>query len=195
MTRIASPELVHPDTGRYREWLASHREWGAGQHEDGFGLEAEDSVETVDEFHRWVARLIDDRDTTYRWIVRGPTVIGGIALRHKWNDHVMWAGHVGFGIRPSKRGHGYASWALARTVKLAAALGMERILLVCAADNTASARTIEGQGGELEAIADTPLGAARRYWIDTGATNSTPQRRAPRSYGDPSNAREAPGCS
>lgn len=163
----ASCELIPPDASRYSQWLASHREWGAGQHEDGFGLEAGESVETVDEFQRWVARLINDRDTTYRWIVRGQTVIGAIALRHSWTDEVMWAGHVGFGIRPSKRGQGYASWALARIVNLAAGLGMNRVLLVCAADNTASARTIERRGGQLESLASTPLGMTRRYWIET----------------------------
>lgn len=44
-------------------------------------------------------------------------------------------------------------------------LGMDRLLLVCAVDNVASAKTIQSQGGVFEGIRDTALGPARRYWI------------------------------
>ena len=45
-------------------------------------------------------------------------------------------------------------------------LGLDRVLIVCEADNIASARTVERHGGVLEEPRDTALGAAvRRYWI------------------------------
>jgi predicted acetyltransferase len=44
-------------------------------------------------------------------------------------------------------------------------LGLDRVLLVCEADNVASARTIEHHGGVLEEIRDTGHGTVRRYWI------------------------------
>ena len=48
----------------------------------------------------------------------------------------------------------------------ARALGMQQVLLVCAADNAASARTIQRAGGVAEELRDTELGPAQRYWID-----------------------------
>ena len=45
-----------------------------------------------------------------------------------------------------------------------AALDVTRVLILCLADNIASARTIERNGGILEAIRDTAHGPVRRYW-------------------------------
>jgi predicted acetyltransferase len=47
--------------------------------------------------------------------------------------------------------------------------GIDRVLITCDDDNIASARTIEGAGGALEDVRDTPLGRTRRYWIDLTA--------------------------
>ncbi len=46
---------------------------------------------------------------------------------------------------------------------------LARVLIVCADDNIASARTIERCGGVLEDVRLTDLGLARRYWIDLSA--------------------------
>ncbi|WP_354670609.1 GNAT family N-acetyltransferase [Amycolatopsis solani] len=64
-------------------------------------------------------------------------MLGGIALRHGFDDFIRRYGHIGYGIRPSARGGGVASWALGRILDEARALGMSRVLLVCAADNVA----------------------------------------------------------
>ncbi|WP_198163906.1 GNAT family N-acetyltransferase [Nocardia violaceofusca] len=65
----------------------------------------------------------------------------------------------------SARPRGLAGWALGRMLDHAHQLGMDRLLLVCAVDNVASAKTIQSQGGVFEGIRDTALGPARRYWI------------------------------
>ncbi|WP_200215016.1 GNAT family N-acetyltransferase [Micromonospora coerulea] len=44
-------------------------------------------------------------------------------------------------------------------------LGLDRVLIICEADNVASAKTIERHGGLLEGFRDTELGTVRRYWI------------------------------
>jgi predicted acetyltransferase len=44
-------------------------------------------------------------------------------------------------------------------------LGLDRVLIVCAEDNSASVRTIERHGGLLEDVRATDLGQARRYWV------------------------------
>lgn len=161
------PDLIAPTERLHDAWLQAHAEWGEGLHEDGFGLLPTDEVNSEAGFAAWVARLADDSThCTYRWIVDGDQVLGGIALRHGRSDFVEWAGHIGYGIRPSVRRRGLATWALARMVEEARAQGMDQVLLVCEAGNGASAQTIERQGGILED--NGRHGAGLRYWITTG---------------------------
>ncbi|MEV4845951.1 GNAT family N-acetyltransferase [Micromonospora matsumotoense] len=168
------PELIAPAVERYDAWREAHLEWGPGRHEDGFGLRPCDEVDSPDGFAAWVARLTrqpgpagpaDADRCTYRWIVAHERVLGGIALRHDRDEHAQWAGHLGFGIRPSARGRGLASWALGRMLDEARALGRDRLLVVCATGNVASARTIERCGGVFEGIGETRFGPTRRYRI------------------------------
>ncbi len=154
-------ELIAPAVRLHGAWLEAHAEWGPGLHEDGFGLVPTDEVDSAGGFATWVARLAEER-ATFRWIVEGDRVLGGIALRHEYDDYVRWAGHLGFGIRPSARRRGLATWAIGRMLDEA---GMDRVLVVCATDNLASARTIERAGGVFEEIGDTLHGPVRRYWI------------------------------
>lgn len=160
------PALVEP-TVRLREaWLDAHAEWGPGLHEDGFGLSPSDEVDSPDGFAAWVARQTEAPDEVRcRWIVAADQVVGGIALRREDTEYVRWAGHIGFGIRPTARRRGLATWALGAMLDQARTLGMPRVLLVCARDNHASAKTIERAGGVFEATRDTVHGPAHRYWI------------------------------
>ena len=172
------PELIAPDVRLHAAWLQAHAEWGPGLHEDGFGLRPADEVDTAAGFAAWVARLIAQEDRakpveagrvpsrvhcTYRWIVADGQVLGAIALRHEFSDFVRRAGHIGYGIRPSARRRGLATWALGLMLDEARAIGLDRVLIVCEAGNVASARTIEHHGGILEQTGRT--GAWRRYWI------------------------------
>ncbi|MGA5699800.1 GNAT family N-acetyltransferase [Peterkaempfera bronchialis] len=167
-------ELIAPTTRLHSAWLEARNEWGPGLHEDGFGLGPSDEVDSPDGFAAWVARLADEsgphagetgRACTYRWIVEGDRVHGGIALRYGLNDYVQQFGHIGYGIRPSSRRRGLATWALGRILDEARALDLDRVLIVCEVDNLASAKTIEHHGGVLEGVRDTEHGPARRYWI------------------------------
>jgi predicted acetyltransferase len=169
-------ELVAPTVRLEAEWREAHGEWGPGSHEDGFGLHADDDLESAAGFRAWLARLDLQSDPatapppgkvhcTYRWIIEDDRVLGGIALRHDLNEFNQHLGHIGFGIRPSARRRGIATWALGQMVIEARRLGLRRVLLVCAGDNVASAKTIERNGGVLEDDpADQP--ELRRYWID-----------------------------
>ncbi|GGS41737.1 GNAT family N-acetyltransferase [Actinokineospora fastidiosa] len=154
------PDLIAPTARLRAAWLDAHAEWGPGVHEDGFGLLPSDDPHSPSGFAAWVARLAQPR-CTYRWIVDGDRVLGGIALRHEFDEFVRRAGHIGYGVRPSARGRGLATWALGRMLDRARALGLDRVLLVCEVDNLASARTIEHHGGVLEGSPDE----MRRYWI------------------------------
>jgi predicted acetyltransferase len=169
-------ELIEPSLELYAAWLEAHEEWGPGAHEDGFGLRPSDDVGSGVGFRTWLDRLIAESNRAatgnvqagcvYRWIVEDGRVLGGIALRHNAHEQVRHAGHVGFGIRPSARRRGIATWALEQILNEARTLGMERVLVVCASDNIASAKMIERQGGVLERTEQTEYGVACRYWIE-----------------------------
>jgi predicted acetyltransferase len=171
------PELIAPTARLHGAWLEAHAEWGPGQHEDGFGLGPSDEVDSPAGFAAWLERLAGQSDParttdvgrhlcTYRWIVEGDRVLGGIALRHGDDDYVTWAGHIGYGIRPSARRRGLGTWALGRMIDEARTLGLDRVLAVCAVDNAGSVRTIERCGGVFEGVQDTGYGPLRRYWIE-----------------------------
>lgn len=75
-------------------------------------------------------------------------------------------GHIGYGVRPSTRRRGVGTWALGRILEVAGQSGMNRVLLICEASNTASINTIERNGGDLEAVVNTADGPVARYWIN-----------------------------
>jgi predicted acetyltransferase len=180
------PELIEPTVRLEAAWREAHEEWGPGLHEDGFGLQSSADVDTSAGFAAWVRRLVEQANPalpldsggvrcTNRWIVEGDQVLGGIALRHELNEALLHAGgHIGYGIRPSARRRGVATWALGRMLDEARSLGLTRVLLVCADDNTASTRTIEHHGGALEDVRATELGLARRYWIELARPHGRP---------------------
>lgn len=100
------------------------------------------------------------------WVVEQDVVLGGIVLRPFTNDEVLRMGHIGYGVRPSARGHGVATWALGYVLRHSRRAGLERVLLVCLDDNATSIKTIERCGGVLEGSVDDGHGLARHYWID-----------------------------
>ena len=171
------PQLIEPTTALHAQWLTAHDDWGPGVHEDGAGLQPTDEVGSADGFAAWVGRLRQEADErvppaagrvhcSYWWIVEGETVLGAIALRHELNDFLLRAGgHIGYGIRPSARGRGLATWALGQVLSTARTRGLDRVLVTCDDGNLPSARVIEKHGGALEDVRDTELGRTRRYWI------------------------------
>jgi predicted acetyltransferase len=170
-------ELITPTHRLHEAWLRSRDEWGRGTHQDGAGLRPGDDVDTADGFAGWVRRLLRESDPavpapegwvhcSYWWIVEDNEVLGAIALRHELNDFLARAGgHIGYGVRPSARRRGLASFALGAVLPYARKLGLDRVLITCNVDNEGSRRTIEANGGVLEDIRDTEIGRLRRYWI------------------------------
>jgi predicted acetyltransferase len=170
-------DLVAPSQSLRLSWLQAREEWGRDVLPSGAGLHHDDDVETVRGFQAWVERLRRQADVsvpagagrvhaTYWWIVEGRTYLGAISLRHTLNDFLLNAGgHIGYGVRPSARRRGVATWALGAVLPTARELGIDRVLVSCDEDNLPSARAIERNGGVLDDIRHTELGLTRRYWI------------------------------
>lgn len=172
------PELIGPTVRLRDSWRAARAEWEPGHTLHGHGLGETDDVDSDDGFAAWVQRLIQQSDesipvapdrvhASYWWIVEDDTYLGAITLRYRLNDVLLRVGgHIGYGIRPSARGRGLATWALREVLPLARARGLDRVLITCKDSNLASARTIERNGGVLEDVRETEIGLTRRYWID-----------------------------
>lgn len=170
------PQLITPTATRHEAWLAAHRDW-AGATEHGSGLSPSDDVDTPAGFAAWVSWLNAQPDVcpshpddhvpaTYWWIASDDEILGAITLRHRLNRKLLEAaGNIGYGIRPSARGRGIATWALREVLREARATGLDRVLLTCDDANPASAAVIERCGGVLEDVRDTWMGHTRRYWI------------------------------
>ncbi|MGN6129618.1 MAG: GNAT family N-acetyltransferase [Nocardioidaceae bacterium] len=160
------PELIAPTADLHASWLEPRDEWGRGVHQAGSGLHPDTDVDSSAGFAAWVADLRDQSDptvpvapgrvpATYWWIVDGLTYLGAITLRHELNDFLLEVGgHIGYGVRPSARRRGLASWALAQTLEQARARALPRVLVTCDDTNLASARVIARNGGALEDVRD-----------------------------------------
>jgi predicted acetyltransferase len=105
--------------------------------------------------------------TTY-WARMGEAVVGHIGLRHGLNAELAeLGGHIGYTVRPSRRGQGLAKEMLRQVLRTPKAQEIGRLLLTCAPDNAASNRTIRANGGVLErTIFVERIGReSNLYWI------------------------------
>jgi predicted acetyltransferase len=101
---------------------------------------------------------------TYLWMVEDDEVLGRISLRHALTPFLLEvAGHIGYAVRPSARGRGVATRALALMLPVAAARGIDPALVTCDEANVASRRVIEANGGRLE----DERGGKLRFWVPT----------------------------
>ena len=103
--------------------------------------------------------------TLYFLVAEANRIIGAIHFRHELNDRLRAdGGHIGYGIRPGERKKGYATMMVELLLKK---LGddYDQVMISCGDKNTASAKTIEHNGGVLEDIVERGGGFTRRYWI------------------------------
>ena len=79
-------------------------------------------------------------------------VVGIIDLRHHIDHPILsvWGGHIGYTVRPSERRMGYAKEMLRQNLQHCRDRGLEKVLIVCNADNIASEKTITANGGVFE---------------------------------------------
>jgi len=105
---------------------------------------------------------------TTLWLVNNDNrVLGAIEIRHKLNDYLSFrGGHIGYGIRPSERKKGYASYMLSMSLQQCKSIGLSKILITCLKNNIGSVRTIIKNGGILESEDIDNGEIFQRYWIN-----------------------------
>ena len=96
-------------------------------------------------------------------------IVGRTSIRHELNERLeREGGHIGYCVLPDYRRRGYATEILQQSLIVARATGIERVLVTCDDDNTASITVIERCGGKLDSVFRTAPSSTlkRRYWID-----------------------------
>lgn len=87
--------------------------------------------------------------STY-WLVESQEIIAVSNLRHELNEEILrCGGHIGLGVRPSRRGEGLGTELMGLTIAAARRRGIEDVHVHCYASNAASARMIMANGGIL----------------------------------------------
>ena len=89
--------------------------------------------------------------------------LGFLNLRLRLNEGLLnYAGHIGYSIRPSERGKGYAKESLRQGLQVAKEKNIKRALVTCSTENPASRAVIIANGGQFEDVRNE----TERYWID-----------------------------
>ena len=105
--------------------------------------------------------------TLYFLVNENGRVLGAIHLRHVLNERLLQnGGHIGYGVRPSERGRGYASIMLNMLLNKLRDKDYTKVLLTCDDDNISSYKTIESNNGVLENKVEFEGELTRRYWIN-----------------------------
>ena len=94
---------------------------------------------------------------------RDGQAVGFLNLRLRLSAYLLEeGGHIGYSIRPSERGKGYAKEALCQGLQVAKEKNIKRALVTCSTENPASRAVILANGGELEDVRN----GTERYWIE-----------------------------
>ena len=94
---------------------------------------------------------------------RDGQAVGFLNLRLRLSGYLLEVGgHIGYSIRPSERGKGYAKEALRQGLQTAKQKNIKKALVTCSTENPASRAVILANGGKLEDVRN----GTERYWID-----------------------------
>jgi predicted acetyltransferase len=134
-------------------------------------------VQSLDDEEHGINLIADRAPCSHRWLLDDTgAIVGIVRIRHNINNKFLAeeVGHIGYDVPPSARRRGYGIACLQAGLEEARALHLERVLVCADTDNPASWRTIEHCGGVLEVERFSPhyKKIFRRYWIETGITQS-----------------------
>ena len=96
-------------------------------------------------------------------------IVGMISIRHALTADFLrnYAGHIGYGVRPSERRKGYVTQILKQALEYCKDdLKLDKVMIACDKENEASRKTIINAGGVLEREHKTDEGENMQiYWI------------------------------
>ena len=111
--------------------------------------------------------LPENRVPSIQFVLFGESgrALGFLNLRLRLNEGLLnYAGNIGYSIRPSERGRGYAKEALRQGLQLAKEKNIKKALVTCSVNNPVSRAVIRANGGFIEDVRN----GVERYWIEVG---------------------------
>lgn len=165
--------LIEPCEQYLASYKAAYREYGE-YNVTTYSFDDSDSCDIFAKYenYRHARNLKPDRvGSDYYWLVEDERdhFIGEITIRHCLNDALLQCGgHIGYGVRCSEWGRGYGTRMLELALEKARQRGLEKVLITCDDNNTASARVIEHNGFTLEDKRAVNGAQIRRYWKTLG---------------------------
>lgn len=159
----------------YEEYLDSELIPGIDRFEGIRDFEKLDKVS----FEEWIDNLEKSKDeknlpssysphTLYLAMNDEEKLVGAIGLRWKKVPTLMtFGGLIGYSIRPSQRGKGYASEMLKLALEKFKSTDIDNVLITCKDFNVASKKVIEKNGGVFEDVYINEEDGFKylRYWI------------------------------
>ena len=109
--------------------------------------------------------LLENRVPSIQFVLfdESGRALGFLNLRLRLNEGLLnHAGHIGYSIRPSERGKGYAKESLRQGLQIAKEKNIKRALVTCSTENPASRAVILANGGVYEDVRN----GTERYWIE-----------------------------
>ena len=89
--------------------------------------------------------------------------VGFLNLRLRLSNFLLEeGGHIGYSIRPSERGKGYAKVTLRQGLQVAKEKNIKKALVTCSVNNPASRAVILANDGLIEDVRN----GVERYWIE-----------------------------
>jgi len=159
---------IAEDKGALQDYVMEHYE--NGEYSLSAGLELENT-----EYSEWLSRiqinLTDGNDEWGRSIlllcINDEKIIGLLSIRYELSDELSDKyGDIGYGVRPSERGKGYATEMLKHGLEICRDHGMRSVTLGCYKDNEASAAVIRKCGGNLIVECDNyEKGRMSQYYL------------------------------
>ena len=138
------------------------------------------SLEKYDTYSSWLEKTINNLDEKTVGEGRVPAtqyltyrktdnkLVGMIQLRHHINHDYLsvFGGHIGDCIHPDERNKGYAAEQIKLCLEKAKEKNIDKVLLTCVEDNTASEKSILKAGGVFDGIVTKDDGTNfKRFWI------------------------------
>ena len=175
--RMIFPTMENKEQAQ--DFINELREYGSEI--DGTG--SLDSMLRTATYEEWIDKVISDIDVanikpervpalTYFYVrEEDGRVVGMTNIRLRLNDFLrIQGGHIGYCIRPSERRKGYATSMLGEALRVCKIMGIDKVIVTCDTVNIASAKTIQNNGGVLDAefYSDVFETDIQRYIIDIG---------------------------
>ena len=144
-------------------------------------IHASSKLDQLDSYDDWLKLLEDcsNKDTVPNdWTVsteflgirkKDNKLVGMLQIRHALATDFLrnYAGHIGYGVRPSERRKGYVTEMLKQALEYCKnELKLDKVMLSCEKENEGSRKTIINAGGILEREYQTENGEnVQTYWI------------------------------